>query len=80
MPVELAAAKEFNEVAGLAPLDLLMTLDLAHKRGRVCVRGGNSKDEILLRTAGAGNGGAYLLKGRRGTGGDPQGLPVLVLL
>jgi hypothetical protein len=28
-----------REVAGLAPLDLLMALDLAHKRGRVCVRG-----------------------------------------
>ncbi len=35
---------------------------------------------ILLRTAGAGNQGAYLLKGRRRAGVDPQGVPVLVLL
>ena len=30
-------------VAGLAPLDLLMTLDLAHKRGR-CACGRKPKD------------------------------------
>ncbi len=36
------------------------TPDLAHKRGRVCVRGGNRKDKISLRTGGAGNGGAII--------------------
>ena len=75
VPVELAAAKEFHEVAGLAPLDLLMTLDLAHKRGRVCVR-----DEIFTSHSRCGNGGAYLLKGQvrdcaelRGTSQDLTG-------
>ncbi len=36
--VELAAVKEFHELAGLASLELLKTFDLAHKRGR-CVCG-----------------------------------------
>ena len=60
VPVELAAAKEFHEVAGLAPLDLLMTLDLAHKRGRCVCAEETCKDEISLHAGGVRNQGTIL--------------------
>ena len=68
-------------VAGLAPLELLMTFDLAHKRGRCVYAGGNPQGRNFTshrRCAESGNN--ILSKGRRGWGMDSRSLPVLVLL
>ena len=50
----------FNELAGLASLELLMAFDLAHKREWCVHAGGNPqghKHEILLHATGVGSGG-----------------------
>ncbi len=72
--VELAAsalveAKEFHEVAGLAPLDLLMSLDLAHKRGRCVCAEETREDEISLHTGGVRNQGTIFPRKGAGDGG-----------
>ncbi len=65
--VELAAVKEFHELAGLASLELLKTFDLAHKRGR-CVCGrkpAETETRTFPHAKGRRERGGYgLLKGR----------------
>ncbi len=82
--VELAAAKEFHELAGLAPFELLMTFDLAHKRGGVRVAERRRlpesdkttepmEDGVCHSPAATGQGPGARLKVNAYAGGKPQG-------